>query len=211
MKWPCISAKYTERCGVKIIGTIFKTIILRKRMLNLNKTEIMETKPSIERNAFMIGLPTSALLVAYFFTMKALGLAQILELRFFNFVILAVGIVYGIAKLKKELHQDEFYLKGWAQGIYISTVAVVSFSVFMCLYISQFDKTLFDHIRQNMANSSSINAFTLFFSLLLEGMAGCAIITFAAMQYLKEQGSNVNLGKRKQQKEKVMEMEEWRL
>jgi hypothetical protein len=171
----------------------------------------METKPSIERNAFTIGIPTSAALVAYFFAMKALGLAHILELRFFNFIILGVGIIYGISKLKKELHQDEFYLKGWAQGIYISSIAVVSFSVFMCLYISQFDKPLFNHIRENMANSSSINAFTLFFSLLLEGMAGCAIITFAAMQYLKEQGSNINFGKRKRQKDKVMEVEEWRL
>ena len=176
----------------------------------------METKPSVERNGFTIGLITSAALVAYFFIMKAAGLEKVLELRFFNFIIAAIGIAYGINKLKNDLNQDEFYLKGWAQGIYISTVCVVSFSIFMSIYIMYFDPTLLESIRENTNIGASMNTFTLFISLIMEGMAGGAIITFAAMQYLKRQGSNVNYGTRQKRKdnktlEKELEVENWRL
>lgn len=175
----------------------------------------METKPSIERNGFTIGLITSAALVAYFFIMKAVGLAHVLELRFFNFIIAAVGIAYGINKLRNDLHQDEFYLKGWAQGIYISTVCVVSFSIFMSVYIMYYDPALLESVRENTNIGASMNAFTLFISLVMEGMAGGAIITFAAMQYLKRQGSNVNFSRRTKQKQplekKELEVENWRL
>lgn len=167
----------------------------------------METKPSIEKNGFVIGIITCAALLAYFFIMKSVGLAHVLELRFFNFIIMAIGIVYGIHKLKSDLHQDEFYLKGWAQGLYIAAVCVVSFSVFISIYIMYFDPALLQQIKENMTLGNSINGFTLFVSLLMEGMAGCAIITFAAMQYLKRQGSNVV----KREKSRAMETEQWRL
>lgn len=174
----------------------------------------METKPSIERNGFTIGLLTSAALVAYFFIMKAVGLGDVIELRFFNFVIAAVGIVYGINKLKNDLNQDEFYLKGWAQGIYISVVCVVSFAVFMSIYVMYFDPHLLQSVRENTSFGQNMNAFTLFISLVMEGMAGGAIITFAAMQYLKRQGGNIDVSGRQRQKkaiEKELEVENWRL
>ena len=68
----------------------------------------METKSSIEKNGFAIGLITSAALVAYFFSMKAAGLSNVLELRFFNFIIAGIGIFYGISKLKNDLKEDQF-------------------------------------------------------------------------------------------------------
>src|SRR3954465_9781032 len=132
----------------------------------------METKPSIEKNAFVIGLITCAALLAYFFIMEAVGLGNVLELRFFNFIIVAVGVFYGIKKLKNDLHEDQFYLKGWAQGIYISAVCVVSFSVIMSIYIVYFDPFLVETIRKNTNIGNSLNAFTLFVSLFMEGMAG---------------------------------------
>jgi hypothetical protein len=145
----------------------------------------------IEKNGMVIGSLTALALLAYFFIMKAVGLEQKVELRFFNFIILAIGIVYGINKLKAELNQSEFYLKGIGQGIFISLVAVILFSAFMSIYIMYFDPFLLEHIRENTAVGWSMDAFTLFISSFMEGMAGCAIITFAAMQYLKRQGSNV--------------------
>ena len=147
-------------------------------------------KPLIEKNGIVIGLITAFALIAYFFIMKAVGLEQVVELRFFNFIILAIGIIYGINKLKKELNQPEFYLKGLGQGIFIAAVAVVVFSAFISIYIIYFDPFLLEHIRENTAIGWSMDIFTLFISTFTEGMAGCAIVTFAAMQYLKRQGSN---------------------
>src|ERR1051326_7204178 len=100
----------------------------------------MKTKTlSIERIGLVTGLITSATLIGHFLIMKALGYEQILELRFFNFVIMTTGICVGIWKLKKELHQTDFYLQGWAEGMYIAGVAVVTFATFMAFYVTYFD------------------------------------------------------------------------
>lgn len=186
-------------------------------MLNFKNDEIMETKHSIEKNAFAIGLLTSAALLVYFFVMKAVGLADVLELRFFNFIIAAVGIFYGIYKLKNNLQEDQFYLKGWAQGIYISAVSVVSFAIVVSIYINYFDPNLIQAIKEQTNIGTSYNAITLFISIFMEGMAGGAVITFASMQYLKREGNEKQNGMNQRRKSKSeqlkeqLEVENWRL
>ncbi|HET6227136.1 MAG TPA: DUF4199 domain-containing protein [Bacteroidia bacterium] len=178
----------------------------------------METKASIEKNGFAIGLITSAALLAYFFIMKAAGLVHVLELRFFNFIIAAVGIYYGIYKLKSTLREDQFYLKGWAQGMYISAVSVVSFAIVVSIYINYFDPNLVQAIKEQTNIGTSYNAVTLFISMVMEGMAGGAIITFASLQYLKREGNEKEgnefdqrrKGKSERLKEEL-EVENWRL
>lgn len=148
------------------------------------------TSPSIERIGLVTGLITSLALIGYFMLMKVLGLEQILELRFFNAIILTVGVCYGIIKLKRELHEDEFYLKGLMQGLYISVVAVVAFGLFMSFYLSYFDLPLLEHIRQKSTVGMSINGVSVFVVIFMEGMASSVIITFAAMQYFKRAGNS---------------------
>lgn len=148
-----------------------------------------ETSPSIEKIGIVTGLFTSLALIAYFMLMKAIGLVQILELRFFNIIIVAVGVCYGIRKLKRELHEDEFYLKGIMQGFYISAVAIISFALFISVYLSYFDLSLLKYIRQKINVGWSITGLTIFLTIFMEGMASAVIITFAAMQYFKREGN----------------------
>lgn len=178
----------------------------------------METKSSIEKNGFAIGLVTAAALLAYFFIMKAVGLANVLELRFFNFIIAGIGIFYGINRLKNELQEDQFYLKGWAQGIYISAVSVVTFSIVLSFYITYFDASLAQTIKTETNIGTSFSTFTLFITMLMEGMAGGAIITFVSMQFLKRQGDeeeeNDTNQRRKRKADRLkeeLEIEQWRL
>lgn len=150
----------------------------------------MKTRtPSIERIGFQVGLITCICMIGYFFLMNLLNLEQMLELRFFNFVIMAVGICYGIRKLKLQMHGTEFYMRGWAQGLYISAVAVGLFALFMTLYLHYFDTALMDHIRENALSGQSINGLTIFITIIIEGMAGCSVIILAAMQYFKSPGT----------------------
>src|ERR1700741_722896 len=120
-------------------------------------------KTSIESVGLKIGLITSLGLLSYFFLMKALGLSHIIELRIFNFLILASGICYGINRLKQELHEDEFYLKGLAEGIFITIVALVPFGAFISFYLAYFDTGLMDHIKSTVAMGEYINSLTVFF------------------------------------------------
>jgi hypothetical protein len=144
--------------------------------------------PSIEKIGLQTGIVTFITLVAYFMIMKWLGLSEILELRFFNFVILTVGICYGINKFRHDSHESEFYLKGWGQGIFIAVVAVVLFALFMSIYISYFDEPLLQRIRQTTTIGTHATGFHIFFAILMEGMASAAVITLAAMQYFKIEG-----------------------
>lgn len=144
--------------------------------------------PSIEKIGIRTGVVTFIALVAYFMIMKWLGLSLILEFRFFNFIILAVGICYGINKFKHDSHETDFYLKGWGQGIYISAVAVVLFALFMSIYINYFDEPLLERIRQTTPIGTSATGLHIFFAVLMEGMASAAVITLAAMQYFKSVG-----------------------
>jgi hypothetical protein len=148
----------------------------------------MKTKlPSIERIGLTIGIVTSLALIGYFLLMKVLGFEQIIELRFFNFLILGGAICYGINKLKRELHEDEFYLKGWAQGIFISAIATVVFATFMGFYITYYDTSLLQYIQHRM-NVQEAGGLTVFVAILMEGMASGFVITLCAMQYFKSPG-----------------------
>jgi len=129
-----------------------------------------------------------------------LGFEQIIELRFFNFVILACTICYGISRLKRELHSDEFYLKGWGIGILISVIATIIFATFMSIYITFFDTALLEIIQHRM-NMHDTGAITLFGAIFMEGMASAFVITLSAMQYFKSQGITGGIKTKKYEKE----------
>lgn len=142
-------------------------------------------KPSVERIGLKIGLVTSLGLLAYFFIMKGLGLSHIIELRVFNFLILGIGIVYGINKLKVELHEENFYLKGLIEGLLISLTAVLPFAIIIGLYLEYVDVDLMNRIKEGLASKDYINGFTVFVVIFMEGIASGAIIAYGAMQYFK--------------------------
>lgn len=144
------------------------------------------SSPSIEKIGFKVGFVTFLSLVAYFMIMKFLGLSHVLELRFFNIVILAVGICYGINKIKRALQESDFYLKGWAEAMFVSVVSTVLFALFMSLYLSYFDEPLMQHIRETTTLGFTVaSGFHVFFAVFMEGMASAVVITLAAMQYFK--------------------------
>jgi hypothetical protein len=142
---------------------------------------------SPERIGLVAGLLTSLGLIAYFMIMKALGLAHIIELRFFNCIIMAVGIISGIVYLKHRTHEHEFYLKGLGEGMIITIIAVVIFSAFITVYLRYIDIPLMEEISKKAPYQ--MDAMTIYGSVFLEGLASGAIITFAAMQYLKRVGT----------------------
>lgn len=146
------------------------------------------SSPSIEKIGFKVGFITFLSLVAYFMIMKFFGLSHVLELRFFNFVILAVGIGYGINKLKNELQESDFYMKGLGEGMIVSLVSIVLFALFMSIYLSYFDEALMQHIRETTTLGFTVaSGFHVFFAIVMEGMASAVVITLGAMQYFKSQ------------------------
>jgi hypothetical protein len=144
---------------------------------------------SIERIGLITGLVTALALIAFFLAMKAMNLAQIVELRFFNILIIAAGICIGINNLKNRLNEQEFYLKGLAQGMIITVVTVVTFALFITIYLRYFDVGLMEEIGRRVPYTGQLDGLIVFVAVFMEGMASGAIITFSAMQYFKSQGT----------------------
>jgi len=152
----------------------------------------METsKPSMERFGIVTGVITSLALIAYFMLMKVLGLAHVLELRFFNFIIIATALFISIRKYKERLHEREFYLKGLGEGMMVTATTTVIFGIFMGFYLAYMDPALMDIIRAESSFGRYLDPLMVVFSIFLEGMASGAVITFAIMQYLKTNGTIV--------------------
>lgn len=149
----------------------------------------MKTKISNEAVAVTIGLLTSLTLVIYFWIMKLLGLHMMLELRFFNILIMSVAVFYGVKRYKDELQEEEFYLKGLGHAMMISVVTVLSFAIFMGFYLAYFDEALMNKVRESVSMGQYIDPLTVVFVIFLEGMASSSIVSFAIMQYLKSQGT----------------------
>lgn len=131
------------------------------------------------------GLITSAALLVYFFVMKLLGLHLILELRFFNVIIMAIGICIGLAKLKREFPTGEFYLQGLGEGFFISVIATTPFALIISCYTLFIDAELLKQVTATYSKGIYINTLTIFTGLMAEGVASGTIIGFCAMQYFK--------------------------
>jgi hypothetical protein len=58
----------------------------------------------------------------------------------------------------------------------------------MSVYISYFDESLLQHIRETTTIGANATGFHLFFAIIMEGMASAAVITLSAMQYFKSEG-----------------------
>lgn len=158
-------------------------------MITSTKNKVInpaEKSSLIWRIGIKTGLTTCAALLLYFTTMKMLNLHLVLELRFFNFVILTVGITYGIYRLRQLLGEGEYYLHGLGQGLLISIIAVTSFALLFVGYLLFFDQALMTYIVSTFSPSLPyVNAFSIFVALVMEGMASGAVISFCAMQYFK--------------------------
>ncbi len=88
------------------------------------------------------------------------------------------------------MQESDFYLKGWGEGMFISVVSIVLFALFMSLYLSYFDESLMQHIRETTTLGFTVaSGFHVFFAVFMEGMASAVVITLAAMQYFKSVGN----------------------
>src|SRR5262245_5025858 len=86
-------------------------------------------------------------LVAFFLLMKFFNLITIVELRFVNFFILAIGVRQMLAAKKRENAGNLEYLPGMLVGFMTALMASIFFAAFVFLYLSFIDHALMEFIR----------------------------------------------------------------
>ena len=142
----------------------------------------------MEKVALKYGLLTAAALILYFLLMKLLGLAHIVELRYLNAIILAIGIVLAIKGFKTSLNGEIKYFKGIGTGILTAVVATLVFAAFMLIYVKALDDTFIEVLSaeelfgDRMEGTPGLVVFTV---LVLEGFISGFLVSFIAMQWFK--------------------------
>ncbi len=142
----------------------------------------------LEKIGLKAGLVTSLALIAYFFIMESFGLTKMLEFRYFNFFILLAGVYYAINSFKRIPDQEELYMQGIGIGVFTSAVAVISFALFMSIYLAYIDPGLMAYVKAHFFLPDLISGFSVFIIISLEGLASGLIISFCLMQYFKTYG-----------------------
>jgi hypothetical protein len=133
------------------------------------------------------GLLITAGLVIFFFFMKMIGLVHNLELRALNILIVAFGVVAALKELKRKDNEKRLsYMSGFGCGLWTTAVGVVSFAVLVIFYLSFIDTAFMADIKQSEPFAQYLNPFTIFLTIVIEGVFSGILITYAALQFMKE-------------------------
>jgi hypothetical protein len=148
----------------------------------------------MEKIGLKYGIFTALSLIAYFLLMKLIGLERIIELRFLNGVIMAVGVTLAIRGYKKFREGNIGYFSGLGVGIITAIIGTVVFAAFMVVYIKTFDHRLLEVLAgdQYFGDRLTITPGVVIFTvLMLEGVISGFMISFIAMQWFKRRDHKV--------------------
>ncbi|MCC9137988.1 DUF4199 domain-containing protein [Pontibacter silvestris] len=143
----------------------------------------------MEKVGLKYGVFTALGLIVYFLLMMLLGFEKVLELRFFNAVIMAVGVCLAIRGYKISVNGDIPYLKGIGTGFLTALVGSALFAVFMLVYTKTAGGELIEAIAaDNMFGDrmESTPGVVIFMVLMVEGIISGFLISFIAMQWFKK-------------------------
>ena len=140
---------------------------------------------SLEKHILKYGLLTSVSLIAFFFIMKLLGLAEVTELRTLNALIMFGGIFLAIRNFKMKKFSYEFnYLSGIATGFFTGMVTAVSFALFVAVYL-YFDPSFMAAVVADNPQTDFLNPVTSAMVIFIEALASGFLFSYISMQYLK--------------------------
>ncbi|MFD2512596.1 DUF4199 domain-containing protein [Pontibacter locisalis] len=142
----------------------------------------------MERVGIKYGVLTAAGLIGYFVIMMLLGLTDVIELRFLNGVIMAIGVTLAIRAYKISVNGQIAYLQGFGVGTITAVVATTLFAALMVLYIKIAGEGLVSTLstqRYLGERVMSTPGVVVFIVLMLEGVISGVMISFIAMQWFK--------------------------
>ena len=134
-------------------------------------------------------LKTFSLIVGFYFVMKLIGLADVLEFRIFNIVFVLWGVNSAI-KTNLEKNLDNTYLTNLYIGFSTSALTVISTIVAMITYVTFVDQHLLVLLETASMWGSGLTLPKVVFAMTIEGMASSVISSFLIMQYWKKHKIN---------------------
>jgi hypothetical protein len=148
------------------------------------KTELRTSRSTAL--SLVTGLTISAILIAYFFAMGALGLHKHMTLRAFNLIPLIGGIIYALNRYSKMSGGKIEYFKGIRLGMQVTAIATLPFAVFLLIYLN-IDTDFMNYLIQHMEMGKYLSPPAAAIAVFIEGLSTGFIATFVAMPYFKKQ------------------------
>ena len=131
------------------------------------------------------GIGTAIVLILYFLLTKLLGLHQYPILSALNAVFFGVGIFYAL-KAYKTTTNDFKYQDGFQIGLFTGGLATIVFSIFMAVYIFQFDHQFANAVLDSWKLNFNKGSLILIVSLVIMGFSTTFVLTLAFIQLLKD-------------------------
>jgi hypothetical protein len=139
------------------------------------------------------GVWTAVALIVYFLLMRLAGLAHIMELRLFNFVILVFAVRW-VMKLHAKITESNYnYFETLGIGCETVIVAVVLFSIFIFTYLS-IDHEMMTIVKQNSIMGNFLNPETAAIGVAVEGLSSGMIMAYIYLSYLAKPSRSIKGG-----------------
>lgn len=130
------------------------------------------------------GIFIALALIVYFLILKLIGLNEYPALSVVNGLIYGVGLYLALKKFgssRKEIEYD----KGFELGMFTGGIASIIFTVFMALYMYQFDVEFARNMMSRWSFETSLGTTMLIITILTMGLITTLILTFTFMQLFK--------------------------
>ncbi|CAL2065650.1 hypothetical protein [Tenacibaculum sp. 190524A05c] len=140
----------------------------------------MSTNKIIFNNAFLI----YGLIVVYFLLMKILGLDNVSELRFLNFLFVFWGVNRAI-KMNINLNQEQSYFSNFYAGFGAAVIGVGLTIIGLIIYVGFIDSSFISVLENSSFWGKDLSLQMVVFALAIEGIASSVMCSFIIMQYYK--------------------------
>jgi hypothetical protein len=108
-------------------------------------------------------------LIVYFFIMYAAGLIHVIELRFFNLIIMLAGVYFAQKQFKRTHNGRLDYFRSMTTGVATTAIAASAFSIFVLFYL-KLDRNLMNSIAENEPLGFYLDPYICSFAVFFEGL-----------------------------------------
>ena len=134
----------------------------------------------ILKNAFKI----VSGIILYFLLMKILGLDEVVELRYLNFLFVFWGINSAV-KTNIKVNDEVFYIRNFFIGVSTAMIAVGFIVASLIFYVSVLDPNFISLLEDSYFWGSNLSLPLVVIAITIEGIGSSVVCAYIIMQYWK--------------------------
>ena len=145
----------------------------------------MDTNKIILKNGLLI----YSCIVVFFLLMKILGLDNVSELRFLNFLFVFWGVNRAI-KQNINFNDQDSYFNNFYIGFGSSVIGIALTIIGLIIYVGFIDPSFITVLENSSLWGKKLSLEMVVFALTIEGIASSVMCSFILMQYYKNYKSS---------------------